>query len=385
MRVSIDVRIAIGSGAGVQSYVRELCLALASQDVDLQLWCALRQAALVDERLDPGLQPLLASRPVSITRAPNALLYSPPALRFWRRWPRWLPAPALLPRGVDVHHATYWPLPLPRRVPMVLTVHDLLALRHPEWATPAIVEELRTIVALAPRAAQVICDSEATRADVLELTKLPAERVTTVHLGVSQAWSAPVGAAAVAEVVDRYGLDRPYLIALGTREPRKNLGRLIDAYDRLCASGVVDWDLVITGAAGWGADELSARLTRARPGRVKVTGYLPRDDLRTLVRGAAALAYPSLGEGFGLPPLEAMAAGCPVVTSNVTSLPEVVGDAAVTVDPHETDAIAEGLRQVLTDPSLADDLRRRGRRRAAEFTWQHTAAETAAVYRRATE
>jgi len=383
VRVSIDVRIAIGHGAGVQSYVTELCLALAQQPVELQLWCAVRQAALVQERLSPPLLELAQRCPLAITPVPNALLYSPPALWFWRRWPQRLPTPRLIPRGVDVHHATYWPLPLTNRTPQVLTIHDLLGLRHPEWATPEIVEELRTIVALAPRAAQVICDSEATRMDVLAFTKLPPERVTTVHLGVSPRWAEPVDEAACESVRTRLGVGERYLMVVGTREPRKNLGRVIDAYDRLCDSGLDDWALVMTGAEGWGRDELAARLGRPRRGRIVTTGYLPGVDLPALLHGASALCYPSLGEGFGLPPLEAMAAGCPVVTSNLSSLPEVVGDAAVTVDPHEVEAIADGLRQVLTDAALAAELRRKGRDRAAEFTWRRTAEQTVAAYQRA--
>jgi len=137
---------------------------------------------------------------------------------------------------------------------------------------------------------------------------------------------------------------------------------------------------VLAGAEGWGEDVLSGRLARSRAGRVHRLGYVPLADLPVLLGGAAATAYVSLAEGFGLPPLEAMASGCPVVTSNCTSLPEVVGDAAVLVDPYDVEAIAAGLTEVLTDPDRAAELRRCGLQRASQLTWDATAAATLKVY-----
>ena len=380
MRVGIDVRLCLAPGAGGHTYTRELVLALSRVGLDLTMWFAGRQVEQLRAGLAPELQALGERVPLRTSRCSNQLLYSPPALAVWSRWPRRLPPPRLLPRELDLYHAVYWPLPLDPVIPMVLTIHDLVGLRHPTWFTSATCAELEAIRRLAPRAAHVVTDSEATRQDVLELVGLPPERVTTVPLGVEQHLLGVPDPEQVAEARVKYDLARPYLVALGTREPRKNLARLIDAYDRL---EDVEHELVLVGAEGWGDDEVGPRLARDRRGRVHLTGYVPREDLPLLLAGASATAYVSLAEGFGLPPLEAMACGCPVVTSNCSSLPEVVGGAAVMVDPQEVEAIADGLQRVLTDEALADDLRRRGRARAAEFTWERTARETLQVYRRA--
>ncbi len=385
MRVGIDVRACLGPGAGMNTYTRELLLSLArTPEVELVMWCAGRRPERLRQLLLPELLALDPAVPLVTRRLSNQLLYSLPALAFWQRWPRLVPPPRVLPRDLDLYHAVFWPLPLDPTIPRVQTIHDLLGLRHAAWATAQMRAEQRTIVALAPRAAWVIVDSEATRADVLDRCRLDPERVTTVPLGVDARFAEPVPPDCLASARERHGLPDRYLVSLATRDPRKNLGRLIDAYDL-----IVDQlpagerlDLVLIGAGGWGRDAVAPRLARPRRGRVHITGWIPPDELLTLLAGAAAMAYPSLGEGFGLPPLEAMAAGCPVVTSNISSLPEVVGDAAVTVDPTDVEAIADGLRRVLTDSSLAADLRRRGRARAAQFTWARTARETLAVYQR---
>jgi len=207
--------------------------------------------------------------------------------------------------------------------------------------------------------------------------------VTTVLLGVDSEVFAPAPADRQAEVRARYGLDRPYLCTLSTLEPRKNLTRLVAAYDIVCEAARLDLDLVLIGAQGWGANELDALVDQPRRGRIRSLGYVPAEDLPTLLSAAAAMAYVSLYEGFGLPPLEAMACGCPVVCSGTTSLPEVVGDAALRVDPLDVESIADGLRRLLEEPTLAGDLGVRGRARAEQLTWRATAEQTAAVYARA--
>jgi len=364
-------------------YTAELVKALRGFGVDVAMWFAARHADEVRARLRADLLALKPKVSLMSSRVPNVLLYSPRALAVWRRWPRWLPPPRVLPRGLDLYHAQYWPLPLDRGVPEVLTIHDMIALRHPEWCIPDQEVVHRSIQALAPRFAHVMTDSEATRRDVLELTGIEPERVTTVPLGVNQARLREVGEDERAAVRERYGLSRPYVLSLATREPRKNLGRLVDAYDLLCERSGAHWDLAVVGAKGWGEDEVIPQLSTPRKGRVVVADFIPNEHLPPMLACASAFCFVSMGEGFGLPPLEAMAVGCPVVTSNVSSLPEVVGDAALTVDPLEVGAIADALRRVLTEKALANDLRRRGRERARGFTWEKTARQTRAVYQRA--
>ncbi len=385
MRVVFDVRACLGEGAGVNTYTRELIHAFASEDhgVEPEMWFLGRRVEALSSRLTPTLQRLQPEVPLHTARVSNEIVYSPRALRFWRAAPRWLPAPEWLPRGVEVYHAPYWPLPPSKRVPMVLTIHDLVALAHAEWSHPTVVEECRTIQALAGRAAQVICPSAHSREQALEHCRLDPARVKVVHDGVGPGFLTAIGYAEAAAARELIGLDRPYIVSLSTFEPRKNLGRLVAAYDRLCARRGPLWDLVLIGAAGWGDTRVDELLKQPRRGRVILPGRVSQQQLAPLLAGAEAMAFVSLAEGFGLPPLEAMAVGCPVVASNTTSLPEVVGDAGLLVDPKDIQAISDGLERILTDSRLAAELSAKGRARAAQFTWQRAAAETAEVYRQA--
>lgn len=383
MRVVFDVRACLGEGAGVSTYTRELITAFAAEDhgVTPEMWFLGRRTEALASRLTPGLQRLQPDVPLHIAKVSNQLVYSPRALRFWRAAPRWLPAPEWLPSEAELYHAPYWPLPPSRRVPMVLTIHDLVALDHPEWSHPRVVEECRTIQRLAQRASRVICPSEHSRDQVLEHCRLDPTRVVTIPAGVAPGFLDAIGYADTASARDLYGLDRPYLVSLSTFEPRKNLGRLVAAYDRLCERCGPLWDLVLIGAAGWGDTRIDEMLKQPRRGRVILPGRVSQQQLAPLLAGADAMAFVSLAEGFGLPPLEAMAVGCPVVASNTTSLPEVLGDAGLLVDPKDIDAISAGLERVLTNSTLANEISTKGRARAAEFTWRRAAAETAAVYR----
>jgi len=385
VRVVFDVRACIGEGAGVSTYTRELIYAFATVDFDIEpeMWFLGRRAEVLASRLSPVLRQLQPEVPLHVARVSNELLYSPRAMRFWRAVPRWLPTAEWLPDGPEVYHAPYWPLPPSRRVPMVLTIHDLIALSHPEWSSPRAIEESRTIQRLAPRASRVICTSEHSKQQVLEHCQLDPAQVVVIPGGVAPGFLEAIDFAESAVAREVYGLDRPYIVSLSTLEPRKNLGRLVAAYDRLCERRGPIWDLVLIGAAGWGDTRIDELLKQPRRGRVILPGRVSQQQLAPLLAGADAMAFVSLAEGFGLPPLEAMAVGCPVLASNTTSLPEVIGDAGLLVDPKDIEAISAGLEQLLTDSALANDLSAMGRARAAEFTWQRAAETTAEVYRQA--
>jgi len=175
----------------------------------------------------------------------------------------------------------------------------------------------------------------------------------------------------------------PYLLTVGTLQPRKNVEGVVQAFEALARDGAPH-QLVVAGARGWRDEALAAKLRRSpAAARVRATGHVDDATLVALYRGAAAFVFPSRGEGFGLPPLEAMACGAPVVCSDRTSLPEVVGDAALLVDPDDAAAVAAALREAL-EPARADELRARGFARAAQFTWERCAEATVAAYRRAT-
>lgn len=272
---------------------------------------------------------------------------------------------------VDVIHATGVAVP-PKSAPLVVTVHDLAYVRDPSQFSRKGRRFFNQALQLTRRDADlVLCSSQATLDDCLQAA-IPAERLRLVPLGVR---AEPVGAVEVADTLARYGLPERYVLSVGTHEPRKNLATMLDAFRKLDRA---DLTLVLVGAAGWqvSVDELVAPLGD----RVRVLGFVPNGDRDALYAGASVFCYPSLFEGFGLPVLEAMAQGTPVVTSLGTATEEAAGDAGIVVDPTDPGAIAEAMAAVLDDEALAARLSEAGRARAATFTWDRTAALTLAAY-----
>jgi len=267
--------------------------------------------------------------------------------------------------------------PIRGSFPVVVTIHDLAVLRFPHLFRPWHGRYARFVLPhLARRARAVIAVSAATKNDVVEMLGVPAERVTVIPNGISLAMTpGAVGAARAREVRARYGLPERFILTVGTIEPRKNLKRLIEAVGIVAThADAQDVTLVHAGPAGWLSDDLP------RNGRVRFLGHVSTEDLAALYSLARCSAYPSLWEGFGLPVLEAMASGCPVLTSAVSALPEVAGDAAVLVEPTSTEAIADGLARLWTDATLCSRLAQRGIERATRFSWERAARETAAIY-----
>jgi glycosyltransferase involved in cell wall biosynthesis len=228
-------------------------------------------------------------------------------------------------------------------------------------------------------AARVITDSQAARRDIVRFYRVSPDKVVVTPAAAGpQYYPQPPGE--VERIRRAYDLKERYLLAVGNVQPRKNLPRLVEAFARI-ASEATDVQLVIVGRSTWKGSEVEATVHRLGvTGRVRFTRYVPDAHLPGLYTGAVTLCYPSLYEGFGLPPLEAMACGTPTVTSNVSSLPEVVGDAAITVNPRSVDEIARALRCMLLDESLRIEYSRRGLARAAMFSWEKTAMLTRKVY-----
>jgi glycosyltransferase involved in cell wall biosynthesis len=266
----------------------------------------------------------------------------------------------------------------------VATIHDLGYLHFPREHPPA-ARILRRLANRwsARRATRVIAISGATRDDLVRYDGIAPARIAVVHHGLTALFQAPQTPASIEAVRQRHGLAEPYLLFVGTLQPRKNLERLLLAFDRVAADEAT-LTLALVGAMGWQQERLTRALAglRARD-RVRVLGFVDDADLPPLMAGALALAYPSLYEGFGLPAIEAMACGTPVLTSTTSSMPEVVGDSALLVDPLSVEAIAGGLRRILRDEALRRDLRERGLERARMFTWERAARETQAVLRAA--
>lgn len=335
---------------GNETYVRELLRGLRQMD---------------------GLSVVAA---VEAGQASEGVLAPPTRLRrVPANGPGRLAAMAILARRLhtDLVHAVYFLPPFTGR-PTVLTVHDISFERHPEFfSRRALVRDRLLIRASARRASRVITVSETSRRDLIELYGLAEERVVAIPNGVSQAFT---------PIVDwePYAGGRPFrILAVGTVQPRKNLVRLVEAVDRL--SKEMPISLRVIGPNGFQAEEIRDRLRRSVG--VEITGWVNEDDLARAYREADVFAYPSLYEGFGLPVVEAMACGTPVLTSTGGSLPEIAGDAALVVDPRDVTAIADALRAIAGDPEQARMLRSRGLDRARQFTWERSASLHAGVYR----
>ncbi len=289
---------------------------------------------------------------------------------------------------VDVFHVGEFFLPPPGVCPYVATVYDvtteLFPQLHIRWNRWLHRRRLRWITRYANR---IIAISESTRQDLLRMAPQAAQRSVCIHLAHgSSAIPRFDDADTVARVLARYGLtDRRYVFSVGTLEPRKNHRRLIEAFEALPES-LHDVELAFAGGRGWKDAAVREALSgSSASNRINVLGFVPAGDLQALYAGATVFAFPSLYEGFGLPILEAMATGTPVLTSNVSSMPEVAGDAAILVDPTSPESIRSGLERLLTDAELRAQLSARGRARASQFSWRRTAEQTLEVYRKAIE
>jgi alpha-1,3-rhamnosyl/mannosyltransferase len=281
--------------------------------------------------------------------------------------------------SLDVFHSTGFALPPAGTVPVVMTMHDLTFLTHPQWHTGENrIRASAAAVAAVMGGACVIAVSEHTRGQVEEHLGVPRERIAVVHEAPDPAFSDAAGRSSTRSA------SRPYVLAVGSLEPRKNLVGLLEGMLLLPASVRRELELVVVGPSGWRNREIREALHRARRAiRVRIHGYVSTEELVELYRRATIFAYPSLSEGFGLPVLEAMACGTPVLASNCSSLPEVAGDAAVLVDPEEPAAVAEGIERLFEDQQLRAELVERGFDNLRRFSWDRCARETVAVYRRA--
>ena len=282
----------------------------------------------------------------------------------------------------DIFHGTTYAMPSRHRAPIVTTVHDLALLRHPELGSRGLVRMVERAAREFHRAAHLIAVSETTKRDLVELCEIAPVRVSTVYNGCSADFRPRDRQRCRAHVEKVLGALGPFLLHVGTLEPRKNLPNLIRAFAVLRRTVGIPHKLVLAGDTGWGSQSLP--LIAAQAGvadHVLLAGAVDRDLLPILYGAAEVFVYPSRYEGFGLPIVEAMASCTPVVTSNCSALPEIAGDCAILVDPHNIDDIAEGMRRCLDDRAMAETMTQRGLARAAEFTWQNAANKTLAVYR----
>jgi glycosyltransferase involved in cell wall biosynthesis len=279
----------------------------------------------------------------------------------------------LLGMKMDIFHSSNQVRNPPRNAILTTTIHDMTSWSHPEMHTiGTIAADKRFAEHIVARARGIITPSESSRRDAIERLGLHPDRVRAIHHGIDDRYFGEITAGLARAY---YGLTKPYILFVSTIEPRKNLSRLLDAYERLSPSVKAEYDLVVAGPAGWESDATVARLSQSGPS-VRYLGYVPETLLPSITKGATVFAYPSLYEGFGFPVAQAMAAGTPVITSNISSLPEVAGDAALLIDPRSTDELRTALYRLLTTSSLRAELSALGRKRAARYRWERAARET---------
>ncbi len=366
--IYLDVSSAVHRRAGLGRYAESLTRALVAAQPD--------RYGLFYNR-ERGVEPLAGLEHLPTRTV--ALGYKPWRMLVWLGQLVRVGLDRFFPDAELFHATEHLLLPL-RSVPTVLTVHDLIFRHLPEHHKPLNRWYLNLTLPLYCRcASHVIAVSECTRRDLITAYGLPPEKITVIHEAAAPRFRIQPPEA-IADVRTRYNLPDRYLIFVSTIEPRKNLTRLLAAFETLRAEDLTD-ALVIVGRRGWLTDDFFAALERS-PARDAVIfpGYVPDDDLPAIYAGAQVSVFPSLYEGFGLPVLEAMACGVPVATSTASSIPEVGGDAALYFDPTSVDEIIETTRNLLRDTALCEEMRARGLTQAARFSWRRAASETQRVY-----
>ncbi len=282
--------------------------------------------------------------------------------------------------GADIFHTTHLLRHPPQNSKVALrltaTIYDMTCWLMPELHSAANLRADRALAEILRRADATIAISASSKADAERALGLPPETISVIHPGISEAFF-HVSAESIRFVGQRYRLERPFVLFVGTIEPRKNIDSLLDAWFALAPSLREQFELVLAGPTGWARPETIARLQT-----VRYLGYIPEGDLAPLTAAATVFVYPSLYEGFGFPVAQAMAAGVPVVTSNISSLPEVAGDSAVLVDPRSTAELRDALARLLLSPDLRKKLAARGRARAKQFTWERCAEQSLRFFER---
>jgi len=374
MHIGIDAHAIGAQQGGNETYIANLIKSLAEIDGDNLYTIYLANAGAAAQWRE-GFTNRYKNFSVRLLPPPTPLVRVPVYLTY-----------ELFRRPVDVLHVQFTAPPF-CRVPVVATIHDLAFERMPETFTRRGSFQLKlTVRRTAKKAARIATVSEYSRQDLLSIYKLTPEKVVVTYNGIESSFAPrPSVPNEAEEVRRRFGVSRDFLLAVGSLQPRKNMVRLIRAYARL-RSEREDFrpQLVIVGRKLWLASEIFDEVKRQRwADDVILTGYVPDEDLPALYRAARAFVYPSLFEGFGLPPLEAMACGTPVVTSDVSSLPEVTGDAALLIDPNDERALANALIEIVNNEGLRAELRERGIAQAKKFTWRAAAEKTLSLYQEA--
>ena len=375
MQIGIDVTAALTQGGGIGRYTRELVRALVALDTEN------------DYHFFSAKQPPALPVPDPIPTAANVQHQPAPLNERWlyRLWYRLrLPLPVQWVTGqLDLFHSPDFVLPpVSGNIPTLLTVHDLSFIHYPETFPARLVAYLNQVVPWSVnRATHILADSQSTKDDLIDFWQVRPDKVTVLYSGVDDMFQPVTDEARLTAVSRKYNLGRaPYLLSVGTIQPRKNYQMLIRAFQPVAAR--YPHNLVIAGGKGWLYDEMLAEVERqGLNGRVHFIGFVEDADLPALYSGAALFALPSLYEGFGLPLLEAMACGVPALSAHVSSLPEVVGDAAVQLPPTRETAWTQAIADLLAAPAQRAQMIAAGFRQARQFSWRQSAQQLRQIYR----
>jgi glycosyltransferase involved in cell wall biosynthesis len=364
MRVAIDARKLHDFGIG--TYIRNLLRHLARIDRDTEYILLCRDADMgVPRQLGENFRAVRESSANYSIREQVHIPY------------------ILIRERPDVYHAPHYVLPPAVPCRSVVTIHDTIHLMFPQYLpNRGAYAYARTLMwAAAKRSDRILTVSESSKRDIIHYFNVNPDKIVVVYNALDERFSVEPTAEEIARVRERFQLDHGFVLYVGNIKPHKNLVRLIEAFDGLRREGFEDLKLLIIGdeISKWPALRRAVHRLKLHK-HVRFLGFQSDETLASLYRLAAVFVFPSLYEGFGLPPLEAMASGTPVVTSNVSSLPEVAGDAAVLVNPYDAIDIKDGIKRVLTDPALREELRRKGLQRAREFSWERSVARTREIY-----
>lgn len=368
MNIGIDAHMLGHNETGNETYVLELVRALAQRESNDTFFVYVENPAAL---------------PPAVRTAPHFHIVPYRTRSGVTRLLRELPVRAAQDR-LDVLHISYnAPLRLPSRTALVLTVHDISFEEHPEWFPYRLRAFLRwSVRRSAQQADQILTDTECAKDDLTRLYRLPANKIHVTPYAADSRYRPIDDAPALANVRAKYNTSDHFVLAVGNMQPRKNLARLMQAFARAKKTYHLPHKLVLVGQRLWRADALVEQ-AKGLGDAVIMTGYVPDADLPLLYNAADVFCYPSLYEGFGLPVLEAMACGAAVITSNISSLPEVAGAAAHLVNPYQVEELAHALGETLQNETVRARLREQGIAQARLFSWEQTAAQTVDVYRRA--
>jgi glycosyltransferase involved in cell wall biosynthesis len=371
-QIAIDYTPAYEQGGGIGRYVRELTSALSRLDPITQYKLFVLGAQLNGLPQQPS--PNFIWKPTRITPRWSA--------RLWHR--ARLPIPIELFTGqIDLFHATDFVLPPTLlTTKTLLTVHDLSFVRVPETASPPLKTYLDAVVPRSvKRANHILADSQATKNDLIDLYKMPESKVSVLLSGVDKRFEPVINTHSLEQIRTKYGLhNKQYILSVGTVQPRKNYSRVIRSLAQLRQQGL-DVHYAIAGGKGWLEDEMYQTIKDTHlQDYVHVLGFVDDEDLPALYTSSECLIITSLYEGFGLPILEAMACGTPVITSNLSSLPEVAGDASILVDPLDIDAITKATYTIMTDSTQRNQLIEAGYQQVKNFTWKQSAKHLKSIY-----